>query len=179
MLRNERKYEDVKAVYHTLLPDTLPIKIGTVISAMSRFLPFYKEEGFVQDRSWVVETSDDATAKAMIAVMQNRNHQSIEALFSSKGIPYIENEVMIIRHSTAIGSKYKLDNIQELLYEVFKNTFVDDSVNRMVPVLIIDNAGVLSEELPIHQLSLTERLCIDDYEQAQRILGELDYCLVK
>lgn len=153
---------------------------------MSRFLPFYKEEGCVQDRSWVVETSDDATAKAMIAVMQNRNHQSIEALFSSKGIPYIENEVMkyvdcvmIIRHSTAIGSKYKLDNIQELLYEVFKNTFVDDSVNRMVPVLIIDNAGVLSEELPIHQLSLTERLCIDDYEQAQRILGELDYCLVK
>lgn len=186
LVRTERKFGDVKAVYHTLLPDTLPIKIGTVISAMSRFLPFYKEEGLEQDRLWVVETADDATAKAMTVIMQNRNNQSIEALFSSKGIPYIENEVMkyvdcvmIIRHSTAIGSKYKLDNIQELLYEVFKNTFVDDSVNRMVPVLIIDNAGVLSEELPIHQLSLTERLCIDDYEQAQRILGELDYCLVK
>lgn len=186
LVKTEREYKDVVADYHTLLPDALLIKIGTVISATSRLLPHYKAEGLVQDRLWVVETSDDATAKAMIAVMQNRNHQSIEALFSSKGIPYIENEVkkyvdcvMIIRHSTAIGSKYKLDNIQELLYEIFKNTFVDDSVNRLVPVLIIDNAGVLNEELAIHQLSLKERLSIDDYEQTQRLLGELDYHIVK
>ena len=186
LVRAEHEFDDVAAEFHSLLPDALPIKIGTVISATSRLLPHYKAAGLVQDRLWVVETSADATAKAMIAVMQNRNHQSIEALFSSKGIPYIENEVkkyvdcvMIIRHSTAIGSKYKLDNIQELLYEIFKNTFVDDSVNRLVPVLIIDNAGVLNEELAIHQLSLKERLSIDDYEQTQRLLGELDYHIVK
>lgn len=59
----ERTLESTVADYHNLLPDELPIKIGTVISAMSRHLPFYKEEGLVQDRLWVVETADDATAK--------------------------------------------------------------------------------------------------------------------
>lgn len=36
----DRKFDDVVADYHSLLPDALPIKIGTVISVKSRLLPF-------------------------------------------------------------------------------------------------------------------------------------------
>ncbi len=50
---------------------------------MSRLLPQFKEEGLVQDRLWVFETEDDDIAKAIIAVMKNRNHRSTEVLFSS------------------------------------------------------------------------------------------------
>ncbi|WP_295067268.1 hypothetical protein [Ruminococcus sp.] len=186
LYKSNRTFNEVAADYNRLLSDTLPVKVCTVISAMSRLLPQFQEEGLVQDRLWVVETSDDATAKDMTAGLQNRNHRSIEVLFSSKRILYIEEQikryvdcVMIIRHSSAIGSKYKLENIQELLSEFFANSYVDDSVNRMVPVLIIDNAGVLSEELSIHQLSLTERVQIENLEQVQKLLGELDYHIVK
>ena len=91
--RTERTYSEISSDYHRMLPDTLPIKIGTVISAMSRLLPFYKEAGLEQDRLWVIEAADDVTAKAMTAVMQNKNHQSIEVLFSSKRINYIEEQI--------------------------------------------------------------------------------------
>ena len=79
----ERKLDDVVADYHSLLPDTLPNIIGTVISANSRLLPQYKEEGLVQDRLWVFETADDDTTKAIIAVMKNRNHRSMMSIIKS------------------------------------------------------------------------------------------------
>ena len=120
----ERTLESIVADYRNLLPDTLPIKIGTVISAISRFLPFYKEEGLEQDRLWVVETADDATARTMIAVMQNRNHRTTEVLFSYMRLPHIKDELMkyvdcvaVMRHSCAICSMYDFDKILKYLYE--------------------------------------------------------------
>ena len=91
------------------------IYILTVISTTSRLLPFYKEAGLEQDKLWVIETDDDATAKAMISVMQNRHHRSTDVLFSSMRLPYIEEKmkryvdcVAILRHSctiTTVGIK--------------------------------------------------------------------------
>lgn len=182
----ERKLDDVVADYHSLLPDELPIKIGTVISAISRLLPFYKEEGQVQDRLWVVETADDATAKAMIAVMQNRHHQTTETLFSSMRFPYIVEEIQkyvdctaVLRHSCAICSMYDFNKILKYLYELIQNGYADEDVRRLVPVLFIDNAGIIPEEFQIHQISITDRLHLDDIKHIQRILGELDYQIVK
>jgi len=182
----ERKFDDVVADYHSLLPDTLPIIIGTVISAMSRLLPQYKEEGLVQDRLWVFETADDDTAKAIIAVMKNRNHRSTEALFSSMRMPYIEDEithcvdcVAVIRHSCALCSTHNRDKIVNYLYELIQNGYADDDFRRLLPVLLIDNAGTIPEEFQIHQLSVSDRINVDNIEQIQRVAGELDYYVVK
>ncbi len=182
----ERTLESTVADYHNLLPDELPIKIGTVISAMSRHLPFYKEEGLVQDRLWVVETADEATSKVMIAVLQNRNHRTTDALFSSMRFPYIVEEIQkyvdctaVLRHSCAICSMYDFNKILKFLYELLQNGYADEDVRRLVPVLFIDNAGVIPEEFQIHQISITDRLHFDDIERIHRILGELDYHIVK
>ncbi len=146
----ERKFDDVVKDYHGLLPDRLPMKIGTVISAMSRILPHYKEEGLVQDRLLVFETADDYTSKAMIAVMQNRHYRSTEVLFSSMRMPYIEDEithyvdcVAILRHSCTICSTHDRDKIVKYLYELLQNGYADDELKRLVPVLLIDNAGTI------------------------------------
>ncbi|MCR5730793.1 MAG: type IV secretory system conjugative DNA transfer family protein, partial [Ruminococcus sp.] len=186
LVRTERKFGDVKAVYHTLLPDTLPIIIGTVISATSRLLPQYKEEGLVQDRLLVMETSDDDTAKSMIAVLQNKNHSSTEAFFSSMRMPYIEEEithfvdcVAIIRHSCTICSMHDCNKVIKYLYELLQNGYGDDDFRRFLPVLLIDNAGTIPEEFQIHQLSVADRLKVDSIEQVQRVMGELDYFVVK
>lgn len=182
----ERKFDDVVEDYHSLLPDTLPIIIGTVISAMSRLLPQYKEEGLVQDRLWVFETADDDTAKAIIAVMKNRNHRATEALFSSMRMPYIEDEithcvdcVAVIRHSCALCSTHNRDKIVNYLYELIQNGYADDDFRRLLPVLLIDNAGTIPEEFQIHQLSVSDRINVDSIEQIQRVAGELDYYVVK
>ena len=182
----ERKFDAVVADYHSLLPDTLPIVIGTAISAMSRLLPQYKEEGLVQDRLLVMETSDDDTAKAIIAVMQNRNHRSTEALFSSMRMPYIEEEithhvdcVAIIRHSCTICSMHDSNKVIKYLYELLQNGYADDDLRRLLPVLLIDNAGTIPEEFQIHQLSIADRIKVDSCEQVQKVMGELDYHIVK
>lgn len=182
----DRKFDDVVADYHSLLPDTLPIIVGTVISATCRLLPQYKEEGLVQDRLLVMETSDDDTAKAIIAVMQNRNHRSTEALFSSMRMPYIEEEithyvdcVAIMRHSCTICSMHDRNKVIKYLYELLQNGYADDDLRRLVPVLLIDNAGTIPEEFQIHQLSVADRLKVDSIEQVQRVMSELDYFVVK
>jgi len=182
----ERTLESIVTDFHNLLPDAIPIKIVTVISAMSRLLPHYKAEGLVQDRLWVVETADEATAKAIVAVMQNRNHRTTEVLFSSMRLPHIKDELMkyvdcvaVMRHSCAICSMYDFDKILKYLYELIQNGYSENNNSRLIPTLFIDNAGIIPEEFLIHQVSIGDRLCIDDYEPAQRILGELDYRLVK
>ena len=160
----DRKLDDVVADYHSLLPDTLPITIGTVISANSRLLSQYKEEGLAQDRLWVFETADDDTAKAIIAVLQNRNHRSTEALFSSMRMPYIEEEithyvdcVAIMRHSCTICSMHDCNKVIKYLYELLQNGYADDDLRRFLPVLLIDNAGTIPEEFQIHQLWRNQR----------------------
>ncbi len=186
LYKTNRTFEEVAAGYNRLLPDTLNVKIGTVISALSRLLPQFQEEGLVQDRLWVVETADDTTVKAMTAVLQNRNHQSVEVLFSSDRITHIEDELKkyvdclaILRHAVNVCSKHDFNKILKFLFELLQKGYANDGINRLVPVLFIDNAAIIPEELQIHQLSLTERLNIEDYEQIQRVVGELDYHIVK
>ena len=82
-----------------------------------------------------METSDDDTAKAIIVVMQNRNHSSTEALFSSMRMPYIEEEithyvdcVAIMRHSCTICSTHDCNKIVKYLYELLQNGYADDDL---------------------------------------------------
>ena len=182
----DRKFDDVVAYYHSLIPDTLPMKIGTVISAMSRLLPFYKEEGLVQDRLLLFETADDATAKTMTAVIKNRHHLTTEALFSSMRLPYLEEEIKkyvdctaVLRHSCAICTMHDFIKILKFLFELIQNGYADEGGRRLVPVLFIDNAGVVPEEFLIHQISISDRIHFDNVEQIQGILGVLDYHIVK
>ena len=134
----------------------------------------------------MVETDDDTTAKAMTAVIQNRHYRTTETLLSSMRLPYIEEEIKkyvdcaaVIRHSCTICSKHDFEKIIKLLFGFLQNAYGDKANSRLVPVLFIDNAGVVPKEFQIHQLSLIERLHINNYEQALRILGELDYKIVK
>lgn len=182
----KRAYSDILADYHNLVKDSLPMKIGTVISAMSRLLPQFKEESLTQDRAWAVETADNDTAKLMTAVIQNHDHRSVEPICSHRRITCIEHELskhvdctFVLRHSSIVDKYYDLEKVLKLVYEQMQNTPLVESVGRSVPILIMDNAGVIHDEFPFHQLSLNERLSIEDYEKAQRILGELDYYTVK
>lgn len=184
--RTKRNFKDVLSDYYNLLSDILPLKICTVISAMSRLLPHYKEVGLVQDRLLVFETVDDYTANAMISVLQNRDHRSTEVLFSSMRKQYIEEEithcvdcVAIMRHSCTICSVHDRDKVIKFLYELLQNGYADDDFRRLVPVLFVDNVGIIPEEFQIHQISIADRLKIDSIEQIMRVAGELDYYVVK
>ena len=184
--RTKRNFKDVLSDYHNLLSDILPLKICTVISAMSRLLPHYKEVWLVQDRLLVFETVDDYTANAMISVLQNRDHRSTEVLFSSMRKQYIEEEithcvdcVAIMRHPCTICSVHDRDKVIKFLYELLQNGYADDDFRRLVPVLFVDNVGIIPEEFQIHQISIADRLKIDSIEQIMRVAGELDYYVVK
>ena len=69
--------------------------------------------------------------------------------------------------------------IIKLLFELLQNGYADEGGRRLVPVLFIDNTGVVPEEFLNHHISISDRLHFDDIEQTQGILGELDYHIVK
>ena len=101
-------------------------------------------------------------------------------------MPYIEEEishyvdcVAIIRHSCTICSTHDRNKIIKYLYELLQNGYADDELRRLVPVLLIDNAGTIPEEFQIHQLSISYRLNVDSIEQILRVSAELDYHIVK
>lgn len=128
------------ADYQRLIPETMPAKIGTVISVMSRFLPFHKEVGLVQDRLWVVETTDDSTVRSMTAIMQNKNHRGLCTSFSSDRQSDIESEMkkcfdctFLVQHRGYVEDKYE---IGKLLKIVSRNISSDNKSNRVVPVLM-------------------------------------------
>lgn len=172
--------------YHNTCPDTMPVKIGTVLSAMSRLLPQFKEEGFTQDKPWVIETADDNTARFMTAVTQNNNHCSVEPICSHRRITGIEDELSkhvdctsVIRHSSIVDKYYDLEKILKLFYEQFQTTPLAECVGRTVPILIIDNAGAIPDEFPFYQLSLSKSIKVEDISQIQKAMGALDHCVIK
>ena len=184
--RTERTYSEISSDYHSMLPDTLPVKIGTTISTLSRLLPQFQEEGLVQDRLWVFESADDATAKSMATITVNRHYSSTETLFSSMRLPYIEEQakryvdcVAIIRHDCTICSMHDFNKILKYLYELLHNGNGNDDLKRIVPVLVIDRAGSIPDGIELHQLSLTEQRKIENLEKVQKVVGELDCNIVK
>lgn len=136
----KRSIKEIAADYQRLIPETMPAKIGTVISVMSRFLPFHKEVGLVQDRLWVVETTDDSTVRSMTAIMQNKNHRGLCTSFSSDRQSDIESEMkkcfdctFLVQHRGYVEDKYE---IGKLLKIVSRNISSDNKSNRVVPVLM-------------------------------------------
>ena len=178
--------EKVVDSYHEKCPDTLPVKLGTTLSVMSRLLPDFKDEGLSQDRAFIIETTDDANARFMTAVVQNNNHDSVEPVFSHSRITAIEDEVdrridctSVFRHSSVLDKNYDLEKVLNLVYQQFQTTPLSESVGRTVPVLIIDNAGIIPDEYPLHQLSLSNTIKVDEITPIQNTLGELNYCVIK
>lgn len=178
--------EKIVENYHKDIPNTFFFKVGTVISVMSRFLPLYKLEGLVQDVPWVIETDDNETARSMTAIIQNKNHRSIDMIFSSKRQTYIQEEMkkyvdctIILRHTGVIEKTYDLKKILIIVFELLQNEHIDDSDNRIVPVLILDNAGTIPEEYSVYCLPIHEKIRLDNICQVQKTMGELHYLLIK
>lgn len=172
--------------YHKVIPNIFSFKVGTVISVMSRFLPLYKLEGLVQDVPWVIETDDNETARSMTAIIQNKNYRSIDTIFSSKRQTYIQEEMkkyvdcaIILRHTGVIEKTYDLKKILTIVFELLQNEHIDDSDNRIVPVLILDNAGTIPEEYSVYCLPIHEKIRLDNICQVQKTMGELHYLLIK
>ncbi|SFW32692.1 hypothetical protein [Ruminococcus flavefaciens] len=172
--------------YHKACPSSLPVKVGTVLSVMSRLLPQHKELGLTQDRAWVIETSDDDTARFMTAVIQNRNHRSVEPIFSHMRMTSIVDELSrnvdctsVFQHNFVVDKYYDLEKVLKLMYKQLHTAPLAESVGRTVPILIIDSAGAIPDEFWFHQLSISNSIKFEDISPIQKVLGELNHCVIK
>lgn len=179
----ERTIKEIVVDYKRLCPDTLPVKIGTVISVTSRFLTFYKDDGLVQDRLWVVEATDDSTVRSMTAIMQNKNHRLLCTSFSSDRRSDIEAEMkkcidctFLVQYRGYLENKYDIEKILKILSRIIPS---DNESNRIFPVLILDKAGVIPEEFPVYCITISEFIYIENIDKVQKVTGELDYILIK
>ena len=172
--------------YHKACPSSLPVKVGTVLSVTSRLLPQHKELGLTQDRAWVIETPDDDTARFMTAVIQNRNHRSVEPIFSHMRMTSIVDELSrnvdctsVFQHNFVVDKYYDLEKVLKLMYKQLHTAPLAESVGRTVPILIIDSAGAIPDEFWFHQLSISNSIKFEDISPIQKVLGELNHCVIK
>ena len=183
---SDRPIEAVAESYRKNVPDSLTVKEGTVLSTMSRLLPNFKDEGLTQDRLFVTEITSSNDEKYLTDVIYNRSHTSSETIFSSSSATQINVELekyfdctAVFRHNSTIESSYNLYKSLELIYEHLNGISGDDDTPRFVPVLSIDNAGLIPEEYPFYQIPAISNYRFDDIGELRRIIGEMDAHIIK
>lgn len=183
---SNRSISEVAESYLKNVPDSLTVKIGTVLSSMSRLLPNFKDEGLIQDRLFVSEATDRKDATYLTNVFYNRSYTSSETIFTSTSRTQIDDELekyydctVSFRHNSSTESQYNLYKTLELIYEHLNGNSGDDDTTRFVPVLSIDNAGLIPEEYPFYQIPSVSNLEFDDNIELREIIGEMDTLIVK
>ena len=183
---SNRSISEVAESYLKNVPDSLTVKIGTVLSSMSRLLPNFKDEGLIQDRLFVSEATDRKDATYLTNVFYNRSYTSSETIFTSTSRTQIDDELekyydctVSFRHNSTTESQYNLYKTLELIYEHLNGNSGDDDTPRFVPVLSIDNAGLIPEEYPFYQIPSVSNLEFDDNIELREIIGEMDTLIVK
>ncbi len=183
LLPTERSFNQIVVDYNEIVPNTMSLKAGTVMAVMSNLLPFYKDENLTQDSFWVVESAYNESMQAMISVLKNNNHSSLNINNSSDRVNAINEMMMrsvdctcLIRHTGCIEQKYDLDKTLKLICNRLGDGLEE---SRSVYVLLIDNASIIPEDLPFYCLSVPEKLKMNNVTDVQRIMGELEYVLLK
>lgn len=183
---SKRSISEVAESCRKNVPDSLTVKIGIVLSSMSRLLLNFKDEGLSQDRLFVSETTDSKDASNLTNVIYNRSYTSYETIFTSTSRTQINDELekyydctAVFRHNSTTESTYNLYKTLELIYEHLNGNSGDDDTNRSVPVLSINNAGLIPEEYPFYQIPAIGNYRFDDNGELRRTIGEMDTHIVK
>lgn len=183
---SNRSISEVAESYRKNVPDSLTVKLCTVLSPMSRLLLNFKDEGLIQDRLFVSEVTDCKDATYLTDVIYNRSYSSSETIFTSALRANIDHELekyydgtVLFRHNSTTESQYNLYKTLELIYEHLNGNTGDDDTTRFVPVLSIDNAGLIPEEYPFYQIPAVSNLEFDDNIELRGIIGEMDTLIVK
>lgn len=178
----ERNFDEVLTDYHQFIPDELPIKAAVVLSFTSRFLPFFKDEALVQDKPWIIKSSDN-NIESFIGVLYNRTDEVPDNIYSSEDKRNIERKfnkhidcTFIVQHRNYLDNSRDLEKILKLF---FNNMGASNELNRVVPVLIVEDVGDIAEEIPVNILSITDSVGVGNIELARKIMGELHYILLK
>lgn len=183
---SNRSISEVAESYRKNMPDSLTVKIGNVLSSMSRLLVDFKAEGLTQDRLFVSEVTDSNEAKYLTDVMYNRSFTSSEIIFTSALRAKIDDELekyydctAVFRHNSTTESTYNLSKTLELIYEHLNGNSGDDDTNRFVPILSIDNAGLIPEDYPFYQIPAISNYRFDDIGELRKTIGEMDAHIIK
>lgn len=177
-----RSFNEVLTDYQQFLPDELPIKTAVAISFTSRFLPFFMDEGLVQDKPWIIESSND-NIEPLMGILYNRTEGVPENIYSSEDKRNIERKfnkhidcTFIVQHRQYLDNSRDLEKILKLF---FCNMGSSNDLNRVVPVLIVEDVSDIAEETPVNILSVTASVGVRNIELARKIMGELHYILLK
>jgi hypothetical protein len=118
--------------------------------------------------------------------MYNRSYTSSEIIFTSALRAKIDDELekyydctAVFRHNSTTESTYNLYKTLELIYERINGNSGEDDTNRFVPVLSIDNAGLIPEEYPFYQIPAMSSYSLYDNGELRGIIGEMGSHFVK
>ncbi len=182
LVPNQRSINEIAEAFRTEMSESISIKTAAVITSLSRLLPFFKEEGLSQDKVWVEETAADCDMSLITTLIDNRDSGMVDKIFSSDHISKLNLQlkkhndcVFVVRHRSYLESEYELIKVLKLTANV---TFAYDESNRTVPVLAIDNLGLIPDDFPMQQLPFDRNATIGNIGAVRRVIGEINSFLI-
>ncbi len=168
-----------------LLPASWKYKFLLSVRITSLLLYFYGLAGLTPDQTFIVEPKSESNAKAITALMKNKNLSPNVCSVADKrtNLPRelnsINDGIALFRDTSYAEDRKKLETGLNVLLHDLQNCIGNEVRSRHLTVILSDNPGNISSEFPAYFISLSDCLDIDNIKGLQQAVGELDYALIR
>lgn len=185
LISTEKKFAEAAEALAKLLPVSWQYKFLLSVRITSLLLYFYGLSGLTPDRMFIVEPNSESNAKAVIALMKNKN-------FSPNVCPLAENKtnlqkelnsvndgIAFFRDTSYAEDRKKLDAGLNVLLQDLHNCTGNEFKSRHLTVILSDNPGNISSEFPAYFISLSDCPDIDNTDELKQAVGEFESALIR
>ncbi len=185
LVHTELKFADAADHLKKHLPQFWQYKLLLAIRITSLLLFFYAEAGLQPDHMIIIEPQSESNAKVGIALLKNKNCNSITVRSLTDCRTALQHELDLINDGVVVfrdtsyveDLKRRSAGLEVLLQDLGCRNGNEDASRHLI-VVVSDNAGALSTELPAYFLALDECADIQDIHGLQQAAGAFECALV-
>lgn len=184
LIHTDKKLSDSAEELANLLPTSWKYKFLLSVRITSLLLYFYGLTGLVPDQMFIVEPKSESNAKAVIALIKNKNFSpNVCPLIDTKTnlqreLNGINDGIALFRDTSYAEDHKKRDAGLNILLQDLQNCTEREVRSRHLTVILSDNPGNISSEFPTYFISLSDCPNIDNIDKLKQAVGEFDSALI-
>lgn len=185
LIRTNRSLVDIAREYVVILPEIWQLKLLIAIRIASMLLYFFKKEGISPDQLFVVEPANESAAKAIIALIKNKNYdsQTVLSLTATKtelnaSLNKTNDGTVVIRDSSYAEEWKRRENGVKVLLDDLHGSNDNENSSRHLITIVSDNPSNLQAEIPAMYINIADKVCIGDPNRLHQLSGEFDSAFI-
>lgn len=185
LIHTDKKLSDSAEELANLLPTSWKYKFLLSVRITSLLLYFYGLAGLVPDQMFIVEPKSESNAKAVIALIKNKNFSpNVCPLIDTKTnlqreLNGINDGIALFRDTSYAEDHKKRDAGLNILLQDLQNCTEREVRSRHLTVILSDNPGNISSEFPAYFISLGDCPDIGNTDKLNQAVGEFESVLIR